>query len=294
MPIYKGSGVALVTPFNKDESVNFDKLNELVEFHVSNNTDAIIIVGTTGEGSTLSIEEHKACIKKCIEFAKGRIPVIAGTGSNCTATAVSLTKDAYEMGADAALIVSPYYNKTTQKGLIAHFGAIADSCNIPIILYNIPGRTGVNILPETIATLVKTKANIVGVKEATGDFSQAIKTMNLLDGNVEFYSGEDAMVVPLLSIGGLGVISVTANIIPGDTHDMCQAFFDGDTAKAAKMQRDVVPLVDAMFCEVNPIPVKHAMNLMGMDVGPLRLPLCEMEEANLNKLKAAMKGYGIL
>lgn len=294
MPIYKGSGVAIITPMNEDESVNYDKLEELVNFHVDNGTDSIIIVGTTGEGSTLTEEEHIACIKRTVEFAKGRIPVVAGTGSNCTATAVELTKHARECGADAALVVSPYYNKTTQKGLLAHFSAIADSCDIPIILYNIPGRTGVTIQPETIATLIKTKSNIVGVKEASGDFGAVAKTMNLLDGNIEFYSGEDAMVVPLLSMGGMGVISVTANIIPQYTHDMCQAFFDGDTAKAAKMQRDVVPLVDAMFCEVNPIPVKVAMNLMGMNVGPLRLPLCQMEPANEAKVKTALENFGLI
>lgn len=294
MPIYKGSGVAIITPMNEDESVNYDKLEELVNFHVDNGTDSIIIVGTTGEGSTLTEEEHIACIKRTVEFAKGRIPIVAGTGSNCTSTAVELTKHARECGADAALVVSPYYNKTTQKGLLAHFSAIADSCDIPIILYNIPGRTGVTIQPETIATLIKTKSNIVGVKEASGDFGAVAKTMNLLDGNIEFYSGEDAMVVPLLSMGGMGVISVTANIIPQYTHDMCQAFFDGDTAKAAKMQRDVVPLVDAMFCEVNPIPVKVAMNLMGMNVGPLRLPLCQMEPANEAKVKTALENFGLI
>lgn len=294
MPIYKGSGVAIITPMKADESVNYDKLHELVNFHIDNGTDSIIIVGTTGEGSTLTEEEHIACIKKTVEFAKGRIPIVAGTGSNCTRTAVELTKDAKECGADAALVVSPYYNKSTQKGLIAHFSAVADASPLPIILYNIPGRTGVTIQPETIATLVRTKENIVGVKEASGDFSAVARTMNLLDGNVEFYSGEDAMVVPLLSMGGLGVISVTANIIPQYTHDMINAFFDKDFEKAAKMQRDVVPLVDAMFCEVNPIPVKVAMNLMGMDVGPLRLPLCQMEPANEAKLKKALEDFGLI
>lgn len=294
MPIYKGSGVAIITPMKADESVNYDKLHELVNFHIDNGTDSIIIVGTTGEGSTLTEEEHIACIKKTVEFAKGRIPIVAGTGSNCTRTAVELTRDAKECGADAALVVSPYYNKSTQKGLIAHFSAVADASDLPIILYNIPGRTGVTIQPETIATLIKTKKNIVGVKEASGDFSAVARTMNLLDGNVEFYSGEDAMVVPLLSMGGIGVISVTANVIPQYTHDMIQAFFDKDVEKAAKMQRDVVPLVDAMFCEVNPIPVKVAMNLMGMDVGPLRLPLCQMEPANEAKLKKALEDFGLI
>lgn len=294
MSIFKGSGVAIVTPMNSDESVNYDKLEELINFHIDNDTDAIVIVGTTGEGSTLSEEEHLNCVKKAVEFVKGRVPVVAGTGSNSTTSAIYMTEEAKRVGADAALMVSPYYNKTTQKGLVEHFSKVADTVDIPIILYNVPGRTGMTIMPETIATLVKTKKNIVGVKEATGDFGMVSRTMNLLDGNVEMYSGEDAMVVPLLSMGGLGVISVSANIIPKDTHDMCYAFFEGDHKKAAKMQRDVTPLVDALFCEVNPIPVKHAMNIMGMEVGPLRLPLCEMEESNLNRLKKAMKDYGLI
>lgn len=293
MPIYRGSGVAIVTPFKNDGSVNYDKLEELVNFHVDNHTDAIIIMGTTGECATLTEEEHITCIEKTVEFVKGRIPVIAGTGSNCTSTAAALTADAKRAGADAALVVSPYYNKSTQKGLIQHFSHIADAADIPVILYNIPSRTGVNITPETIAILVKTKSNIVGVKEATGDFSQVVRTMNLLDGNIEFYSGEDAMVIPLLSMGGLGVISVSANIIPKDVHDMVMAYLDGDREKAARMQWQQVPLVDALFCEVNPIPIKHAMNLMGMNAGPLRLPLCEMEETTLNRLKKAMTDYGL-
>lgn len=294
MSVFKGSGVAIITPMNQDESVNYDKLEELVNFHIDNDTDSIVIVGTTGEGSTLTLEEHLKCIEKTVEFVKGRIPVIAGTGSNCTATACELTKDARNVGADAALIVSPYYNKSTQKGLIKHYSTIADACDIPIILYNIPGRTGVNIQPDTIAELFKTKENIVGVKEATGDFAQMARTMYLTDGMIEFYSGEDAMVVPLLSMGGLGVISVVANIAPKNVHDMIMSYFQGDGATAMKMQREMIPLVEALFCEVNPIPVKHALNLMGMDVGPLRAPLCEMEPANLEKLKKAMKEYGII
>lgn len=294
MPIFKGSGVALVTPMNSDESVNYDKLNELIEYHVNNKTDAIIIVGTTGEGSTLSEEEHVECIKKAVEFTKGRIPVVAGTGSNSTATAKLITEEAEKAGADAALVVSPYYNKASQNGLVKHFSEIADSCKFPVILYNVPGRTGVTIQPQTIATLVKTKENIVGVKEASGDFAAVAKTMNLLDGKVELYSGEDAMVVPLLSMGGTGVISVTANIIPKETHDMCELFFNGDVEGAARIQREVVPIVEAMFCEVNPIPVKEAMNMLGFDVGPLRLPLCEMADSNKEFVKKVLKDFKLL
>lgn len=294
MPIYKGSGVALVTPMNEDYSVNYEKLAELVEYHIQNGTDAIVAVGTTGEASTLSEEEHMNVVQKTLEFAKGRIPVIAGTGSNSTETAIQITKRAQHDGADAALIVSPYYNKATQKGLIKHFSAIAKECSLPIILYNIPGRTGVNIQPETIAELMKINKNIVGVKDSTGDFSQIAKLAYLTDGKAEMYSGEDGMVLPLLSLGGIGVISVMANIIPKDTHDMVTSFLNGDIKKAIDIQTKVNPLVDALFCEVNPIPIKHAMNILGMEVGPLRLPLCEMEEQNIEKLKATMKEYGVL
>ncbi len=294
MAVFKGAGVAIVTPMNADESVNYDKLEEIIEEQIAGGTDAIVIVGTTGEGSTLSMEEHSECIKKAVEFTKHRIPVVAGTGSNCTATAIQLTQEAEEHGADAALVVTPYYNKATQKGLIAHYSAIADSTKLPLILYNVPGRTGTNIAPQTVATLRKTKKNIVGVKDATANLAQTSEMMRLCDGDIELYSGEDGLVVPILSLGGIGVISVVSNVAPHDVHDMVMSFLNGDIEKARQIQLRELPLVDALFCEVNPIPVKTAMNLMGKEVGPLRLPLCEMEPENLERLKKAMKDYGLL
>ena len=294
MAIFKGAGVAIVTPMNADQSVNYDKLEEIIEEQVAGGTDAIVIVGTTGEGSTLTMEEHSECIKKAVEFTKHRIPVVAGTGSNCTATAIQLTQEAEEHGADAALVVTPYYNKATQKGLIAHYSAIADATKLPMILYNVPGRTGTNIAPQTVATLRKTKKNIVGVKDATANLAQTSEMMRLCDGDLELYSGEDGLVVPILSLGGIGVISVVSNVAPHDVHEMVMSFLNGDIEKARQIQLRELPLVDALFCEVNPIPVKTAMNLMGKEVGPLRLPLCEMEPANLERLKGAMKDYGLL
>lgn len=294
MPVFTGAGVAIVTPMKDDYSVNFDKLEEIINEQIDHGTDAIIIVGTTGEGSTLSMEEHNECIRKAVEFTKHRIPVIAGTGSNCTATAIELTQEAEEDGADAALVVTPYYNKSTQRGLIRHYSMIADSTKLPIIMYNVPGRTGCNILPQTAAELVSSKENIVGIKDATGSLAQASETMRLCDGNIELYSGEDGLVVPLLSIGGIGVISVMSNIVPQETHDMVAAFLNGDICRARELQLKGLPLVDALFCEVNPIPVKHAMNLMGKNVGPLRAPLCEMSPENAARLEKAMKDYGIL
>ena len=294
MAIFKGSGVAIVTPMKENLDVDFDKLEELINFQIDNGTDAIIIAGTTGESSTLTMEEHRRVIQAAVEFTKHRVPVVAGTGSNCTRTAIHLTKEAEEDGADAALIVTPYYNKATQKGLIAHYGQIASETKLPIILYNVPGRTGCNIMPETVATLVKENENIVGLKEATGNMAQASRTMYLCDGKLEMYSGEDGLVVPLLSIGGLGVISVIANIAPRQTHDMVMSFLEGDLEKARQMQLKSLPLVDALFSEVNPIPVKKALNLMGMQAGPLRSPLCEMSEENAKKLEQAMKDFGLL
>ncbi|MFQ7264053.1 MAG: 4-hydroxy-tetrahydrodipicolinate synthase [Lachnospiraceae bacterium] len=294
MAIFKGSGVAIVTPMKKNLDVDFDKLEELINFQIDNGTDAIIIAGTTGESSTLTMEEHRRVIQAAVEFTKHRVPVVAGTGSNCTRTAIHLTKEAEEDGADAALIVTPYYNKATQKGLIAHYGQIASETQLPIILYNVPGRTGCNLMPETVATLVKENENIVGLKEATGNMAQASKTMYLCDGKLEMYSGEDGLVVPLLSIGGLGVISVIANIAPRQTHDMVMSYLEGDLEKARQMQLKSLPLVDALFSEVNPIPVKKALNLMGMQVGSLRSPLCEMGEENAKKLEQAMKDFGLL
>ena len=294
MAIFKGSGVAIVTPMKENLDVDFDKLEELINFQIDNGTDAIIIAGTTGESSTLTMEEHRRVIQAAVEFTKHRVPVVAGTGSNCTRTAIHLTKEAEEDGADAPLIVTPYYNKATQKGLIAHYGQIASETKLPIILYNVPGRTGCNLMPETVATLVKENENIVGLKEATGNMAQASKTMYLCDGKLEMYSGEDGLVVPLLSIGGLGVISVIANIAPRQTHDMVMSYLEGDLEKARQMQLKSLPLVDALFSEVNPIPVKKALNLMGMQVGSLRSPLCEMGEENAKKLEQAMKDFGLL
>ena len=294
MSIFTGSGVAIVTPMKDNLEVNYDKLEELIEFHVANDTDCIIIAGTTGEGSTLTMEEHRKVIKAAVDFTKRRIPVVAGTGSNCTKTAIQLTKEAEEDGADGALIVTPYYNNTTQTGLIKHYSQIAGETKLPIILYNVPGRTGCNILPETVATLVKENENIVGLKEATGNMAQASKTMNLCDGKLELYSGEDGLVVPLLSIGGIGVISVIANIAPKQTHDMVASYLAGDRETALKLQMKSLSLVDALFSEVNPIPVKRALNLMGMEVGSLRAPLCEMGDANAALLEREMKAYGLL
>lgn len=294
MAIFTGSGVAIVTPMKENLEVNYDKLDELIDFHVNNGTDCIVIAGTTGEGATLSMEEHRNVIRAAVEFTKHRIPVVAGTGSNCTKTAIQLTKEAEEDGADGALIVTPYYNKATQTGLIQHYSQIASETKLPIILYNVPGRTGCNILPETVATLVRENENIVGLKEATGNMAQASKTMYFCDGNLELYSGEDGLVVPLMAIGGIGVISVIANIAPKQTHDMCASYLAGDHETALKLQMKSLPLVDALFSEVNPIPVKRALNMMGMDVGSLRAPLCEMSDANAAVLKQAMTEYGLL
>ena len=293
MAIFEGAGVALITPMNEDGSVNYNKLEEILEEQIAGGTDCIIACGTTGEASTLTVEEHLDVIKRTIEIVNKRIPVIAGTGSNSTETAVEFSKEAQEYGADGVLVVSPYYNKATQKGLIQHFSAIANAIDIPVVLYNIPGRTGVNIEPETIAYLVNNVSNIVGVKEASGNFSNAIKTLRLCP-EIDMYSGNDDQVVPLMSIGAKGVISVLSNVAPRQTHDMCQAALDGDFVKARKMQLEDLDVVENLFTEVNPIPVKAAMNLQGKNVGPLRLPLTQMEKAHEDALAKAMKEYGIL
>ena len=262
MAIFTGSGVAIVTPMKDNLEVNYDKLEELIDFHVKGGTDCIVIAGTTGEGATLSMEEHRNVIRAAVEFTRHRIPVVAGTGSNCTKTAIQLTQEAEEDGADGALIVTPYYNKATQTGLIKHYSQIASETKLPIILYNVPGRTGCNIQPETVATLVRENENIVGLKEATGNMAQASKTMYLCDGKLDLYSGEDGLVVPLMAIGGIGVISVIANIAPQQTHDMCASYMAGDREKALELQMKSLPLVDALFSEVNPIPVKRALNCL--------------------------------
>lgn len=293
MAIFKGAGVAIVTPMKENEEVNYDKLEELVEWQIEQGTDAIVIVGTTGESSTLTTEEHSDVIRAAVRFAKHRVPVIAGTGSNCTREAVHLSKEAEEAGADGLLAVTPYYNKATQGGLIRYYTEIAEAVKLPIIMYNVPGRTGCNILPETAATLFKNVENIVGIKEATGSLAQASKLMYLTDGKIDLYSGEDGIVVPLMAIGAIGVISVWSNVAPADVHDMCAAFSAGDLLRARELQLKAQPLVDALFSEVNPIPVKKALNLMGLEVGPLRSPLTEMMPENAAKLAEAMKNYGI-
>lgn len=294
MAIFKGAGVALVTPMKEDLSVDYDKLEELVEFHVKNGTDALIVCGTTGEAATQSHEEHLATVKACVEFAKKRIPVIAGTGSNCTETAIYLSQEAEKYGVDGLLVVSPYYNKATQKGLEGHFTAVANSVKTPIILYNVPSRTGCNILPETVANLVKNVDNIVGIKEASGNISQVAKLMQLTDGKIDLYSGNDDQIVPVLSLGGIGVISVLSNVAPKETHDIVANYLAGDVQASLNLQLQYLPLIDALFSEVNPIPVKKAMNLMGMNVGSLRMPLTEMSPEKAAGLEAEMKKVGLL
>ena len=293
MAIFTGAGVAIVTPMYQDGTVNYDKLGELIEFQIAKHTDRIIITGTTGEASTLSEEEHVECIRFAVEKVAKRIPVIAGTGSNCTKTAIYLTKEAEKAGADGALVVTPYYNKATQKGLVQHFGMIAQNTSLPMILYSVQSRTGVNILPQTVAELRSVHENVVAVKEASGNISQVADIMQMTQGDIDVYSGNDDQIVPILSLGGKGVISVLSNVCPQETHDIVARFLDGDVAGSRELQLRALPLVHALFCEVNPIPVKTAMNLMGMAVGPLRLPMTPMEEANKARLIQAMKDFGI-
>lgn len=293
MAIFKGAGVAIITPFHQDGTVNYEKLGELLEFQVANKTDAIIVCGTTGEASTLSHEEHLACIKYTVDKVAGRIPVIAGTGSNCTETAIYLSQEAEKYGVDGLLVVTPYYNKATQKGLIAHFTAIANSVKTPIIMYNVPSRTGCNILPETAVTLARNVENIVGIKEASGNISQVAKLAQLADGCIDIYSGNDDQVVPLLSLGGVGVISVLSNVAPEQTHDMVAKFLEGNVEESLKIQLKALPLIEQLLCGVNPIPVKAAVNMMGMEAGPLRMPLTEMEDAHKESLKKAMQDFGV-
>lgn len=292
MPIFKGAGVAIVTPFTQDDKVNFEELGKMIDFQIAGGTDAIIICGTTDESSTLTHEEHDACIKFAVEHTAGRVPVIAGTGSNSTAEAIRLSTHAQNNGADALLLVTPYYNKATQKGLIQHYTAIANSVDLPIILYNVPSRTGVNILPQTAVTLAKNVKNIVAVKEASGNISQVAELAALADGCIDIYSGNDDQVVPLLSLGGVGVISVLSNVMPKLTHDMVMSYLNGDVKLSRQLQLSVMNLNKALFCEVNPIPVKEALNMMGWNAGAVRSPLCEMEPQHkelLRKELAAMK-----
>lgn len=294
MSVFTGAGVAIITPMKANGEVNYEKLGEFIDYQIENSTDAIVICGTTGEASTLTHEEHIETIRFAADHVKKRVPVIAGTGSNCTETAVYLSQEAQKAGVDACLVVTPYYNKATQKGLIKHYTTVAKSVDLPIVMYNVPGRTGCNIQPETAATLAKDVDNIVAIKAATGNMAQESKTMALAEGRLDMYSGEDGLIVPLMSIGAKGVISVLSNVAPQQTHDICAKFAEGKIEEARQLQFNALELVDALFCEVNPVPVKHALNLQGWDMGPLRMPLCEMEDANLERLRNAMIQYGIL
>ncbi|OUP85286.1 UNVERIFIED_ORG: 4-hydroxy-tetrahydrodipicolinate synthase [Lacrimispora saccharolytica] len=294
MAIFEGAGVALVTPFKETGEINYSKLEELVEEQIAGGTDCIIVCGTTGESATMTHDEHIRTIQFVCDITDGRIPVVAGTGSNCTETSIYLSQAAEAAGADGILLVTPYYNKSTQKGLKIHFSDIAGSVKIPAILYNIPSRTGVNLTPEMIVWLCKNVENIVGVKEASGNFSAIAKIASLSNGWVDIYSGNDDQTVPMLALGAKGVISVLSNIAPRQVHEMCDLYFKEKTEQSTKMQLEAIPLIDALFSEVNPIPVKEAMNLMGKNVGPYRKPLVEMEPENREKLIKAMKDYGLL
>lgn len=293
MSIFTGAGTALVTPMNADGSVNFPKMKELIEFQITNGIDALIVCGTTGEASTMSDEVQIECIRFAKEVAAGRVPIIAGAGSNDTAHCIELAQGCEKAGADGVLLVTPYYNKATQKGLILHYTAVAESINIPIILYNVPGRTGCNIAPKTVLELSKVK-NIVAVKEASGNLSQVAEIAALCGPDFDIYSGNDDQILPVLSLGGKGVISVLSNVAPQDTHDMVAKFLEGDVKAATKLQLDAIELISALFCEVNPIPVKAALNLMGYEVGSCKAPLCDMEDKNLETLRTAMKNYGLI
>lgn len=294
MAIFTGSGVAIITPMHEDGSVDYETFGKFIDYQVENGTDAIIVCGTTGEASTLSHEEHLDTIKYCVERVNGRIPVIGGTGSNCTETAVYLSQEAEKYGVDGILLVSPYYNKATQNGLYAHFRTVAESVKVPAILYNVPSRTGCNILPETIVRLCKDVPNILGVKEASGNISQIAHLAAISHGCVDIYSGNDDQILPIMSLGGLGVISVLANVAPQQTHQICQKFLDGDVEGSRKMQLEAMELCNALFCEVNPIPVKRAVNLMGMCGPTLRMPLSQIEPEHEERLVKAMRDYGIL
>jgi 4-hydroxy-tetrahydrodipicolinate synthase len=294
MSIFKGSGVAIVTPFDENLEVDLKKLGELINFQIENGTDAIIICGTTGESATLKINEQKACISEAVKIANKRVPVIAGTGSNDTAHAIELSVLAQECGADALLVVTPYYNKATQKGLIAHFTAIANSVTLPIVLYNVPSRTGCNLLPKTVVELARTVDNIVAIKDAAGNLSQTAQMMHLANGCIDVYSGNDDQIIPILSLGGIGIISVLANIAPRQIHEMCMAYLNGNWETAVKLQLDAIPLIQDLFCEVSPIPVKAALNMMGKSVGQLRLPMTTLEEKHQELLKKSLQDYGLL
>lgn len=292
--MFLGSAVAIVTPFHKDKSIDYEKMEELLEFQCCNGTAAIVVCGTTGEAATLSDEEQLSCIQFVVERVRGRVPVIAGTGSNCTRVAVEKSKRAMRCGVDGLLVVTPYYNKCTQEGLIGHYKSIAEEVPLPIILYSVASRTGVNIEPETVAFLYKEIKNRVAIKEASGNISQVAKIMQLTDGKMNVYAGNDDQIVPVLALGGKGVISVLANIAPQYTREICEKYFAGDIEGSRKIQLEMLPLIESLFCEVNPIPVKKALALMGMTEGELRLPLTELSEKNVRKLKSVMKQSGLL
>lgn len=291
--IFTGAGVAIVTPMSPDGSVNYSKLGEMIDYQIANSTDAIIVCGTTGESSTLSHEEHLKTIQYTVQHTDGRIPVIAGTGSNDTAYAIELSQEAEKASVDGLLLVSPYYNKTSQRGLVAHFTAIADSVNIPIILYNIPGRTGINIQPATMKELSKHE-RIVAVKEASNDISSIAEIKALCGNDLDVYSGNDDQIVPIMSLGGIGVVSVLSNIMPRETHNICQLYLEGKVKESAALQLQLMDIAKALFIDVNPIPVKQAMNLLGMDVGECRLPLLKMSESQIEALKNVLKAKELL
>lgn len=294
MSIFTGAGVAVITPMNEDGTINFEEFGKIIEDQIAGETDAIIVCGTTGESSTMNDDEHISAIKYCVDKVAGRVPVVAGTGSNCTREAVNLAKKAEEVGADGLLCVTPYYNKATQGGLYQYYKDISDAVDIPIIMYNVPSRTGTNIQPETAVRIAKEVKNVVAIKEASGNISQVAKLASLADGCLDIYSGNDDQVLPLLSLGGKGVISVWSNVAPKKVHDMVKLYLDGDVEAAAKLQLEAIELIDALFCEVNPIPVKAAMTMLGYNAGPVRAPLTEMTDANKEVLRKAMKSYGIL
>ena len=294
MSLFTGSGTAIVTPFQANGEVNYNKLEEMIDWQIKNKTDAIIVCGTTGEAAAMNDAEHLDCIRAAVSAAAGRVPVIAGTGSNDTAHGVKLSKEAQKLKADALLQVTPYYNKTTQKGLVAHFTAIAQAVDIPIMLYNVPSRTGMSIAPATARELALSCRNIVAVKEASGDISHAAELAYQTDGLLDLYSGNDDQILPLMSLGAKGVVSVASNIMPAEIHDMVMLYLEKKTEEACRLQLKLLPLIHLLFCETNPIPIKAAMNLMGMEAGPLRLPLIEMSEANKTKLAAAMKELGLI
>nr|WP_302628744.1 4-hydroxy-tetrahydrodipicolinate synthase [uncultured Eubacterium sp.] len=294
MSIFTGAGVAIITPFNEDGSVNYEEFGRIIDDQINDGSDAIIVCGTTGESSTMDHDEHIEVIKYCVEKVAGRVPVIAGSGSNCTREAINISKRAEEVGANGLLCVTPYYNKCTQEGLYQYYKAISDAVNIPIIMYNIPGRTGTTIQPETAVRIAKEVKNVVAIKEASGNISAVAKLAALADGCIDIYSGNDDQVLPILSLGGKGVISVWSHVAPKKVHDMVYAYLNGDTAIATKLQLEAIDVIGALFCEVNPIPVKAAMNMLGYNAGPVRAPLTELSDAHKELLEKALKDYGVL